>query len=42
MIHDVCVQGYFKCADGKQARAEIVLENACHSRLKDLYHEARI
>jgi hypothetical protein len=42
MIHDVCVQEYFRCEDGKQARAQVVLENAYHSRLRDLYHEARI
>jgi hypothetical protein len=36
MIHDVCVQGYWKCTDGKEAEAAIVLENACHARLRDM------
>jgi hypothetical protein len=42
MIHDVCAQGYWKCADGKEAEAAIVLENACHARLRDMYQDARI
>jgi hypothetical protein len=36
------VQGYGKCADGKEAEAVIVLENACHARLRDMYHDAHI
>jgi hypothetical protein len=28
--------------DGKEAEAAIVLENACHARLRDMYHDARI
>jgi hypothetical protein len=42
MIHDVCVQGYWKCADGKEVEAAIVLENICHARLRDMYHDAHI
>lgn len=42
MIYDVCVQEFFKCADGKEAHAARVQENVCHGRLKDMYHEARI
>jgi hypothetical protein len=42
MIHDVCVLGYWKCTDGKEAEAAIVLENACHACLRDMYHDARI
>jgi hypothetical protein len=42
MKHDVCVQGYWKCADGKETEAAIVLENAYHARLRDIYHDARI
>jgi hypothetical protein len=38
----MCVLGYWKCTDGKEAEAAIVLENACHACLRDMYHDARI
>jgi hypothetical protein len=42
MIHDVCVQDFFKCEEGKEEHAVRVQEAVCHAHLKDLYHEVHI
>jgi hypothetical protein len=42
MIHDVYVQDFFKCEEGKEEHAARVQEAVCHARLKDMYNEAHI
>jgi len=42
MIHDVCVQDFFTCEEGREQHAARVQEAVCKDRLKDLYHEAHL
>ena len=39
MIHDACMQDFFRCAPGYEGRAERVQDKVCRNRLSDLYHE---
>ena len=38
----VCVQDFFTCEEGKEARAAVVQDEVCKQRLKDMYHYVRI
>jgi hypothetical protein len=40
MIHDVCVQDFFTCEEGREQHVARVQEAVCKDHLKDLYHEA--
>jgi len=42
MIHDVCVQDFFTCEEGREQHAARVQEAVCKDRLKDLYHEEHL
>jgi len=42
MIHDVCVQDFFTCEEGREQHAVRVQEAVCKDRLEDLYHEAHL
>jgi len=42
MIHDVCVQDFFTCEEGREQHAARVHEAVCKDHLKDLYHEAHL
>jgi hypothetical protein len=42
MIHDVCMQDFFRCDEGFEDREARVQDKVCRSRLSDLYHEMRL
>ena len=42
MIHDVCVQDFFMCEEGREQHVARVQEAVYKDRLKDLYHEAHL
>jgi hypothetical protein len=42
MIHDVCMQDFFRCNEGFEDQAVRVQDKVCGSRLLDLYHKMRL
>jgi hypothetical protein len=41
-IHRVCMQDFFRCQDGFEAKADVVATRCCKKLVVDMHYEARL
>jgi hypothetical protein len=41
-IHHVCMQDFFRCQDGFEAKADMVATRCCKKLVLDMHYEARL